>query len=505
MAFTREFDVTTVQPGADATYERKVAVINQAILDLGMGRYQWLVFALASFGWFSDVFWKQAINIIGPFVKPEFHIHQIAFLNVAKQTGSTLGGLLWPLTADYIGRRPAFNITLALAAITGLIAAGSPNFVALAILSGVIGFAIGGNQYVDSSIFIEFVPASHQYLLAIATLFPNIGTASAVLIAWPFVTKYSCSPNDIAAGSCVYRNNFGWRYSLWTYGAFNLPMVVARYLFHLKETPKYLLGRERDEDAVKVVQKVAERNGKQTWLKIEDLQRIDVELTQSTSPTLNNPTKSIIKRRLAKFEPSKVKALFCTPKMAISTTLILLIWSMISMSYTLFNSFLPFYLKMKISQTGSMSNDTLFRILVIQSVCGIPGSILSGVASEIKLLGRKGTGTIASLATGVFVFLFTQAKTENAVLGFSCAISFSFAVAHGILYGYTPELFPAPIRGTGQGLVGFANELTSTAATLIAVYVGLNNKSIWISAGMIVGAGFVFPFMPYETRGRAAS
>ena len=45
----------TVQPGTDATYERKVAVINQAILDIGMGRYQWLVFILASFGWFSDV------------------------------------------------------------------------------------------------------------------------------------------------------------------------------------------------------------------------------------------------------------------------------------------------------------------------------------------------------------------------------------------------------------------------------------------------------------------
>jgi Major Facilitator Superfamily len=282
-------------------------------------------------------------------------------------------------------------------------------------------------------------------------------------------------------------------------------MVVARFLFHLKETPKYLLGRERDEDAVEVVQKVAARNGKETWLKVEDLQRIDIELTQSAPPVLDSPAKAILKRKLAKFEPRKVKALFCTPKMAISTTLILIVWSMVGMSYTLFNSFLPFYLQMKGSQTGSLSTNTLFRTLVIQSVCGIPGSILSGIASEIKFLGRKGTGAIASLATGVFVFLFTQADTEKAVLGFACAISFSFGVAHGILYGYTPELFPAPIRGTGQGLIGFFNELSSTAATLIAVYVGLNDKSIWISAGLIAGAGFIFPFMPYETRGRAAS
>ena len=129
-------------------------------------------------------------------------------------------------------------------------------------------------------------------------------------------------------------------------------MVVARFLFHLKETPKYLLGRERDEDAVEVVQKVAARNGKETWLKVEDLQRIDTELTQSTLPALNSPAKTILKRKLAKFKPSKVKALFCTPKMAISTTLILIIWPMINMSYTLFNSFLPFYLQMKGFQTG---------------------------------------------------------------------------------------------------------------------------------------------------------
>ena len=34
-------DTAAVQPGTDLVYERKVALLNEAILDIGMGHYQW--------------------------------------------------------------------------------------------------------------------------------------------------------------------------------------------------------------------------------------------------------------------------------------------------------------------------------------------------------------------------------------------------------------------------------------------------------------------------------
>lgn len=49
-----EIDLTTVQPGSDEIYERKVAILNEAILDIGMGYYQWWTFVLTGFGWFVD-------------------------------------------------------------------------------------------------------------------------------------------------------------------------------------------------------------------------------------------------------------------------------------------------------------------------------------------------------------------------------------------------------------------------------------------------------------------
>ncbi|TVY42795.1 hypothetical protein LOCC1_G004900 [Lachnellula occidentalis] len=43
-------DITTVQPGTDTAYELKIVLLNQAMLDLGMGKYQWTLFVLTGFG-----------------------------------------------------------------------------------------------------------------------------------------------------------------------------------------------------------------------------------------------------------------------------------------------------------------------------------------------------------------------------------------------------------------------------------------------------------------------
>ena len=47
-------DTTQVQPGADAAYEAKITVLNEALIDIGMGPFQWKIFATTGFGWFVD-------------------------------------------------------------------------------------------------------------------------------------------------------------------------------------------------------------------------------------------------------------------------------------------------------------------------------------------------------------------------------------------------------------------------------------------------------------------
>lgn len=47
-------DTRNVQPGADAVYDTKIAILNEALIDLGMGQYQWMVFLTTGLGWFID-------------------------------------------------------------------------------------------------------------------------------------------------------------------------------------------------------------------------------------------------------------------------------------------------------------------------------------------------------------------------------------------------------------------------------------------------------------------
>lgn len=47
-------DTTQVQPGADASYEAKITILNEALIDIGMGPFQWKIFATTGFGWFID-------------------------------------------------------------------------------------------------------------------------------------------------------------------------------------------------------------------------------------------------------------------------------------------------------------------------------------------------------------------------------------------------------------------------------------------------------------------
>lgn len=286
-------------------------------------------------------------------------------------------------------------------------------------------------------------------------------------------------------------------------------LYIARFAFRIYETPKFLLGQGQDEKVVDVVHKIAARDGKESWLDIIHFQAIDArlaELNAQEGAEADDTPKTPFRRTLDKFTPEKFKALFSTPRMALSTSLILFLWMAIGMAFPLYNVFLPIYLQSRGVKTGSPSLNTTYRNLTIQALCGLPASLLGGFTVNIKGIGRKGTGCAVCLCTSLFLFMFTRAESQAAVLGFSCGVAFFQNLTLGLLYSYTPELFPAPIRGTGNGLAMVFNRSAGLGATLIGAYVGLSTSiPIWISAALFAVAGIVFLLLPYESRGRAAS
>ncbi|KAF5569301.1 major facilitator superfamily transporter [Fusarium phyllophilum] len=473
-------DEAIIPKGAlDPVYEAKARILNRAIQDLGMGRYQWELFVVIGFGWASDNLWPIVTSLILTPVANEFSVSNPPYLTLAQNIGLLGGAIFWGFGCDVFGRKWAFNITLGLTAIWGLISASAPNFAAIGIFDALWSFGVGGNLPVDSAIFLEFLPASHQYLLTILS------------IDWAIAQVIVCRRKD----------NMGWRYFTITVGGLTLLMFLVRFvLFKIYESPKYLMSKGRDEEAVRVVHTVAKKNGKTSTLSLEDLKACEPE-----GYVAQTDTSAALKRYLEKVDLSHVKALFVTRKLGLSTGLIMAVWALIGLGYPLYNAFIPFIQATKGADFGDGSTYLTYRNSLIIAVLGVPGALLGGWLVELPRLGRKGTLSLSTILTGVFLYCSTTATTSDALLGWQCAFNFFSNIMYAVLYSFTPELFPTPHRGTGNALCASCNRIFGIMAPIIAIFANLKTSApVYTSGALFIAAGLLVLLMPFESRGKAA-
>lgn len=194
----------------------------------------------------------------------------------------------------------------------------------------------------DSAIFLEFLPASHAYLLTVLSIFWAFAQLFGTLVAWPLLGTMTCETEDT---DCTRGENMGWRYFVITMGGVALIMFAIRFLaFTIFESPKYHMGKGRDDEAVRIVHEVARRNGKESNLTIDDLRVCeglavgngnvgDAGLQQHGMGTSN---KAAIKRKLEAVNAKHVKALFATKKLAFSTGAIMAVWAFIGLAFPLY-------------------------------------------------------------------------------------------------------------------------------------------------------------------------
>ncbi|KAF3912345.1 hypothetical protein AA313_de0206497 [Arthrobotrys entomopaga] len=383
--------------GVDPIFEAKSRALNEAIQYMGWGRYQTKLFLLSGFGWFVD-------NMCG---------------------------------SDAIGRTLSFNMTLLLAGIFGFAVAGGPNYLGVAFLMAVVGLGAGGNMPINSALFLEFCPQKHQWVLAVLSVWWSLSSAFLALLAWPFLLNFSC-PLETPWGQCPRSQNMGWRYLYITIATFTLTVWMIRFFFFkLHESPKYLLAQGRDADAIDVIDAIAKQNGKENKLSVHQLAEIEatVRLSKGLPPKIEvGEEKSAPDRKGALAETAEmffkscsvlstkqIRSLFATRKLAFSTSMVMLLWMTLSISWNTYNLFLPVFIAEQGISLGKPSLNTTYRNYALIGVCQIPGSFIGGWLIERKALGRRGALSLASLLSGAFLFGYTQAKTQEASLGFQCA------------------------------------------------------------------------------------
>jgi len=446
-----------------------------------------------------------------PSLSAEFGVAEktVRYTTSAVFLGLCFGSFVWGVGSDVLGRRIAFNMTLLITSVFGMLASYAPSWGWVCFLYGALGFGVGGNLPVDGALFLEFLPDASSSLLTLLSVWWPIGQLVASLVAWFFIANW---PADE-----------GWRHFVFAIGVLTFIMFLVRcFVFHLFESPKYLLSRGRYAEAVAVVQGIAYKNGARTWLTTDVLDAVVDDAARAETRPPRVSAANVILEKLTSFSADRLRPLFNTRKLGMATALLWFCWATIGMGYPLFNAFLPQYLSH--GGSGSSTESTLtprddgssaaapeisnetYRNYAITSMAGVPGSLLATylVDHPSPFFGRRGTLALSTLASAVFLILFvTHGTTPSSQLLFSAIEAFTQNIMYGVLYAFTPEVFPAPVRGAGTGVASFLNRLTGLMAPILAANVPGDGRSepVFLAGGLIFSAFVGVCLIPVETRG----
>ena len=204
------------------------------------------------------------------------------------------------------------------------------------------------------------------------------------------------------------------------------------FLFHLFESPKFLLSRGRQAEAVATVHGIAYKNKSKTWLTEEILNEIG---GISENPADEKLTfRQIIGRTFEKFSTQRIAPLFASRRLGIMTVLLWFCWATIGMGYPLFNAFLPQYLSNAGKDQPPTPTAIVYRNYAITSIVGVPGSIIACYTVDIKYIGRKGTIAAATLLTAIFLFLFVIRSDPDYQTAMTSLEAFFQNIMYGVLY-----------------------------------------------------------------------
>ncbi|WP_337982919.1 MFS transporter [Lysinibacillus sp. C5.1] len=132
-------------------------------------------------------------------------------------------------------------------------------------------------------------------------------------------------------------------------------------------------------------------------------------------------------------------------KYARSTLMLWVLWFTVVFSYYGMFLWLPSVMVGK-----GFDMITSFKYVLIMTLAQLPGYFTA--AWFIEKFGRKFVLVSYLTGTAVSAFIFGNAETMAVLLTSGMLLSFFNLGAWGALYAYTPEQYPAVIRGTGAGM-----------------------------------------------------
>ena len=327
----------------DPALNAKMHLVNDAIDEIGFTKYQTKLFFLNGFGYAVDSLILLIQSIIAQYAAAEFSPNFDYGLTVAVYVGMLGGALFWGLSADIIGRKYAFNVSLLMSSIFCIVAGASPNWTVLGFFACMAAFGSGGNLVLDTTVFLEYLPSKHQWTLTMMACWWGGGQLVAGLFGWAFLPNFSCplglDPESESDVPCNWDTNPGWRYVWFANGALVFVMSILRVtIIRLRETPKFLVGEGKDAEVVDTMHFIAKKYSRPCSLTLEQMQACGT--TGGTLPGNRRGSVSAHAKKKASFNEvwMHLKGLFVTKRIGLSTILIWWSWTLIGLAYPLYTN-----------------------------------------------------------------------------------------------------------------------------------------------------------------------
>ncbi|WVR03640.1 hypothetical protein IAU60_000635 [Kwoniella sp. DSM 27419] len=504
------------------TFEKKAALINAELDKFGFGRYQMCIWFLCGFGYFLDLAWAQGVGLIASAVYQEMSVpdNHTGIIWSCANAGLAVGALTFGLLVDVIGRKWAFNLTCLITSVFGLLlAAPKYNYGAICGIYFLSSLGLGGNIPIDATIALEFLPQNRRFLVSLLSMWQPIGVVVASAIAYGTAAKYRCDPTLLGchdpklvpgAACCTVSSNMGWRYEVIILGGMTLLVFFLRFfVFNFHESPKFLLSRGREAEAIEVLHKIAQFNrAPAPTLTLAHFAEIDNGASEYSGDRTVQPEgrKMTFKRVLVGFGQGikNLKGLFKNKLQAMIFGLLALAYMGDYWSFNLAGSFLPIILLRNNVSNGQTNVTETYRQYIYIYLPGILGAILALFSVQLPLVGRKWSLVFSAACQGLSMAMYTQVKTTPGYVGLNALEYIMQTYFNAVLYASAPELFDTSYRGSASGMLSCLGRLAGIVAPFAGQhYLAAKSSGIlWLGAGGIWLSAFVMIFLPVEMRNR---
>lgn len=358
--------------------------------------------------------------------------------------GMLLGALFSGAILDYFGRKTGVITYLLISVIFTIWFGFSKTYNMAYILRLLSGFGYGG-----------LLPAVNTYL----SEYTSIKLRGKYLVL--LEASWAIGSIIIALFAVTIGQRLGWR---WNFYIFSLGLFTLIPMLKKSETPKYIFEKAGIDGLKNKFKNIPDN--------IEKIEK--VKITYS-----------------ALFKKKYIR----------QTLLVIIAWFVVSFIYYALFSWAPKIFVTSLGITITKAKWYTFYVYLAQ----LPGYL--SVAYLIEKWGRKKTLATYFIGMGLSSFLLLAANGNLSFLIVVSILSFFTLGVWGLVYAYTPELFPTTLRGTANGIAGVMARIAGIVAPYFTGY--FIDKSIvfalsYVSIFAII-TGILTIFLGIETKDKAVN